>query len=1017
MRFPMRTTLRLATLPGLAALSLWAACRPPAGPRPPAPDAAVHGQVLLKLGPLETMQALPDIVVFLRDSATQAVMDKQTTDLGGRYLSNPVPNGLYEQCWEAPGYRSGCRAVRVEGYTAFPGRIYIAPEIKREGGTVAGFVRGRVTLADNSFCRFVDPAFAIDQTAQVSAVDAARATIAGPVRANTRGEYALPNVPRVPFTLVAQCDAQQAVRPEAATSAFDGVPHDLLLANRRPRLFAAYPVAGGRVVTDVPLGATVTVTAIARDADGDPLSYRWQPGSDGGTVSSPTGPTITWTLPAANEGVRELTLLVSDSRGGLARQTLQLNVGPVNLRMSGTVVDQNGVRVPGASVSINGTVVTTNAAGGFLTSVGDTTRYVVNVSKPGYALTSVIFNHPVMGHRYVLERGFEVSVDPTIPIDVTDQPGRYDPKERGRDSVRLGVRVQVPANALADANGNAPAANLTATLQTRDLTRTPLPGDYGAITAAGREVRLESFGAASVTFRDAGGTVFNLKSGATARITLPVMPSQLTGPNAAPATIPFWSYDTLSGYWREYAQARLVGSAYEVDVPHLSELNTDLSKGQAACIRVHLDATLPLNRPINVKVPSVTPQTLQIVADQPLNAVYRLPPNTPVTFEPLDDTGQPIQLATQTVNSGAATPDLWPQAPYTSCGTDVFLGIAIPTPPPDFLTFKGVGNAAEAAAYYADIDPQSLRTTLGAWWSVNGFGADGQGGTEAAYLNDNDLGFGRRMSCRQNGADVACYVTNFGGPDQNLGNADQAVGNLAANRKAAVAMEYSAVEGLGGEPRRVKFYVFAPGASAATPRVDRADLDGNGDKFVPRLCMMCHGGAYNTATPRDTRSSFREFDLASFKYSALLDRAAQEGAFQQLNNIVAASVPWPAITELIGSWNAAGLPQPANAVVPGWTGNPQQNLYVQVVGTSCRTCHIAQDNQQSGVDAIDWSSYAMFQNYHDVIEYIVCGPSRQMPQAKITYNNFWSRINPHRPSVLGSFADGAAWAVFANGCK
>jgi Bacterial Ig domain len=1016
MHRPVPISVRAAALPGLAVACVWAACQP-ANPRPPAPNAAVHGQVFLKLGAVETTQALPDIVVILRDSVTQAVVDKQTTDLGGRYLSQPVPNGVYEQCWEAPGFRSGCRVVRVSGYTAFPGRIYVAPEIKREGGTVAGFVRGRVTLSDNSFCRFTEPAFAIDQTAHVTAVDAAHTTIAGPVRANSRGEYALPNVPRTPFTLVALCDAQQAVRPEAATAAFDGALHDLMVINRRPRLYATYAVAGGRVVNDVPLGTSVTVTASARDADGDPLTYRWQPGADGGTVSSPTGPTTVWTLPAANEGVRALTVLVSDNRGGLARQAITLNVGPVKLRMSGTVVDQNGTAVSGATVSINGAVILTNAAGGFLAPVKDTTRYVVNITKPGYALTSVIFNHPVMGHRYLLERGFEVNVDPTQPIDVTDQPGQYDPKVRGRDVVRHGVRVQVPADALVDANGIAPSGNLSLTLQTRDLTRTPLPGDYGAFTAGGAEQRLESFGAASVTFRDAGGVIFNLKAGATARLTLPVMASQLVGPNAAPATIPFWSYDTVSGYWREYARAKLIGSAYEVEVPHLSELNTDLSKSTASCIRVHLDATLPVNRTINVKVPSVTPQTLQIVADNVLNAVWRLPPNTAVTFEPLDDTGQPIQLAVQTVNSGPATPELWPPSPYTSCGSDVFLGIAIPAPPPDFLTFKGVGSAAEAAAYYADVDPQSLRTTLGAWWSVNGFGSDGQGGTEAAYLNDNDLGFGRRMSCRQNGADVACYVTNFGGPDQNLGNADQAVGNVAADRKAAVAMEYSAVEGLGGEPKRVKFFVFAPGAVAGTARVDRADLDGNGDKFVPRLCMMCHGGQYNAGTPRDTRSSFREFDLTSFKYSPLLDRPAQEVAFQQLNNIVAASNPWPPINQLIGVWNSAGLPQPPDAVVSGWTGNPQQNLYVQVVGTTCRTCHIAQDNGGTGDDAIDWSTYGMFHSHRLFIQGLACGPSKDMPQAKITYNNFWSRINPHRPSVLGSFVDGANWAVFANGCK
>lgn len=1001
----------------LVAAMLSTACQP--NPHPPAATAAAHGAVLLLLGKVETTQAVPDVIVFLRDKATQTVADTAITDLNGRYMSQPVKNGDYEQCWRAPGYVPGCRPLPIAGFTAFPGLIYIAPETGRDTRTVTGFVRGRVTLADASACRFTEPSFAVEQTASVAAVDGGGTQVAGPVRANSRGEYVLTRVPRVDLTIVARCDADQAKRPEAAAALnlSDGAQHDLVFANRRPRMMAVYAEMGGRVVTDVPLGSSVNVSASARDADGDPLVYQWAVGADGGTLSAPTGPNVVWTLPAANEGVRELTVLVSDKRGGLARQTLALTVGPVQLRMSGTVVDQNGTAVPGASVSINGAAVTTNAGGGFLMPVSDTSRYVVNVSKAGYALSSEIFNHPIMGRRYVLEKGFEVSVDTRQPIDVVDSPPRYDPKRRGQDQSRPGVRVRVPANGLVDANGNPPAGNLTVTLQTRDLTRTPLPGDYGAIGSGGKETRLESFGAASVTFRDAGGQVFDLKAGTFATVTLPVMPSQLAGPNAAPATIPFWYYDSGPGYWKEYAQATLTGPAYEAKIPHFSELNTDLSKTTAACMRVHLDGTLPLNRTINIKVPSVTPQTKQIVADQALNAVWRLPPNTPVTFEPLDDTGQPIQLAIQTVSSGAATPDLWPPAPYTSCSADVFLGIAIPTPPPDFLTFKGTGDATEANAYYADADPQNLRTTLGAWWSLNGFGSDGQGGTETSYLNDNDLGFGRRMSCRQNGSNVACFVTNFGGPDQNIGNADKAVGNLAADRVATVAMEYAIVEGKGAEPPRVKFFVYAPGSVATTARAGSADLDGNGQKFVPRLCMMCHGGQYNAGTPRDTRASFREFDLGSFKYSGLLDRAAQEAAFKQLNNMVAASNPWPAIAQLIATWNGGGATQPTDVVVAGWNGTPQQDLYKFVVGRSCRTCHIAQDNGQTGSDAIDWSTYAMFKSHRAVIQSYVCGSGKEMPQAKITFNNFWTRLDPHRPSTLGSYADGTNWVVFSGGCK
>ncbi len=210
---------------------------------------------------------------------------------------------------------------------------------------------------------------------------------------------------------------------------------------------------------------------------------------------------------------------------------------------------------------------------------------------------------------------------------------------------------------------------------------------------------------------------------------------------------------------------------------------------------------------------------------------------------------------------------------------------------------------AVGEAYYNKIDPNRKRTTLGDWWQTNGFDPltgrapaenNGYKAAAVAYLNHNDLGFGRNMHClRKNANAIACWVANHGQGDQKLSNADAAAAYDAPG--PTVTMEFSAIDTftrvvfpdwylpsnleelkLEGEelqqakieleklaylnPRHtipeviydfflkptVKFYVYAPSNStqehADFPRTTVADLDGCGDKHQPGLCLNCHGG-------------------------------------------------------------------------------------------------------------------------------------------------------------------------------
>ncbi len=365
----------------------------------------------------------------------------------------------------------------------------------------------------------------------------------------------------------------------------------------------------------------------------------------------------------------------------------------------------------------------------------------------------------------------------------------------------------------------------------------------------------------------------------------------------------------------------------------------------------------------------------------------------------------------------------------------------------DFLTKKNAGTAtgADSDSYYRVVDPEDAqhpegrRATLGAWWQVNGFATDGSapGEAKAAYLNNGDLGFGRDMHIlqRANG-DVAAYVSNYtlnldGSPDQNPLSADAALARNPLRAVATVCMEYSPIENDPAPIPVVKFFVYN-GKSGGAVRVGGADLDGNGPKFTPQLCTVCHGGssppaghAWVLGDVREMKSYFREFDLASFKFprpGTRIDDPSrsspnvnttvnEEAAFRSLNEKVLATNPSPAIRELVEGWYGGfGLPQPNQNtafVPPGWDVGPDQaQLYRGVVGTSCRTCHVAQEQIR------DFSTYENFRGSRSlIISEVLSDSTKVMPHAKVAFDNFW---RAGRQTTLANFS-GPGWDVIGTG--
>jgi hypothetical protein len=312
---------------------------------------------------------------------------------------------------------------------------------------------------------------------------------------------------------------------------------------------------------------------------------------------------------------------------------------------------------------------------------------------------------------------------------------------------------------------------------------------------------------------------------------------------------------------------------------------------------------------------------------------------------------------------------------------------SFPDPVDQWLSFKGTGNPGDAQLYYDALDllPGSpVSDTLDAWKAHFGFPANE---TVAIYYNAGDLGFGREMHCRRNGNDVACYVVNhgFGPGGPPVPSVDAAIAGQQVI--ATVAMVYR--DSLNGSPNDVSFYIFDKDGN----RIPAAALDGEGDKYVPYLCLACHGGSTPVTVTEVVDASFLPFDEDSFVYSSQpgFTRADQEEEFRQLNEMVFDTNPTDLISTTIAGWytNTTLLRTPGtrpnlNFVAPNFDGNAaDQELYLQVYKPYCRTCHMAQALNLDNPISVRGST-AKFYAFTQFI----------MPHAERTNHFFWTSGGP-----------------------
>lgn len=359
---------------------------------------------------------------------------------------------------------------------------------------------------------------------------------------------------------------------------------------------------------------------------------------------------------------------------------------------SGTVVDEQGQPVPSARVEVNGRTTATRADGTFQLQAPSASQYILNISHPGFADFSFISRAPLVTQRWKLTRAQVATVDPTGTITLTDTRPELAAKGLG------GATFTLPPDSLVDSRGVRPAGPVRAAIATLDVSNGEGPGDWAVRSDDGRrEGFLVSYGAVFVQFTDAAGTTrYQLRSGRTGQLSLPVLPSMRAHAPGTP-TARFWYYDATDGLWKHNGNAVFdtASGAYRGSVNHLSVINTDIAKfDNAACLAITLDPSIPVGHKLRIRYHSGgTPfgQTPTFVMNDTLNAAYRLPANTNVLLElyDLDDTimgtlvvedpaGNP--LVNTVVNTGTAIPEgdsLWPPFPYTPC-KPILLRIGLP---------------------------------------------------------------------------------------------------------------------------------------------------------------------------------------------------------------------------------------------------------------------------------------------------------------------------------------------------
>jgi hypothetical protein len=247
-------------------------------------------------------------------------------------------------------------------------------------------------------------------------------------------------------------------------------------------------------------------------------------------------------------------------------------------------------------------------------------------------------------------------------------------------------------------------------------------------------------------------------------------------------------------------------------------------------------------------------------------------------------------------------------------------------------------------------------------WRDHAFGAGQDGNLLAKYYNSGDLHLGRRIVGGQAHNSTSMYVMNFRSLSDAVNwKAADGYGKVVA----IVALEHS-----GGT---LKYSIYDGGNSFGGIRRAGVVLDTGGTKYLPNVCSICHN------------NNFVPIDVANQQFSSTAGAtlAEQQGVIKQFNQLMIdpANQPQTHLRELVNGWYAnGGNIQNSNYVPPAWIADAQ--LYLNIVGPNCRSCHITQD--QNWID-----DNRMMHEDAGYFAFRVCYARTPMPNAQETHGQFF----------------------------
>ncbi|HMG56932.1 MAG TPA: carboxypeptidase regulatory-like domain-containing protein [Kofleriaceae bacterium] len=949
---------------------------------------------------------VPNILVWAKSTTTSTMSPKVATNAAGYFHTPVVPPGQYHMCVSGAGFAQRCETevVTIAGRQVELDHVVLIAPVNLS-------ISGTVLLKDNKTpCFWFRPAFdtnAVTQ-AKVSLTDTAGNLVAGPIKGNSLGQYVLP-VGAAPgtYTLSVTCDASGGGGNISLGTAPLHV--DLSVGNSPPQIAAVNLTKGGAGVRRADPGDVLRATVTTSDPDGDTLSYKWTDDS-GRSLGLPDAPSVDWKL-LGDAALNTLRVQVSDGKGGFAVSSRGLFGGPNELLFAGTVTDRlTGAPVDKAQVTLNLEPTVTDARGQFQVRVPDAERFVLNIRKKGYALSSRIYYGRNTGLRIPLDRST------TRPLDAGKGGVVSFPcDQRGDKTCETGVQLNFPGGVLADSDGKVYTGAATIEAFQYDTTlMNPIPGDQGA-RYQGKTVRLSTYGSVFIQPRDAGGKPLQMVAGKTVPMTMPIEAQLQAG---APPTIPLFRYDEDTGMWLDIGTLTRSGNRFEGEVDHFSAFNADTQFAGSACLKVILDPSFTL--PVYLDAVYTDPASGTFyhnntqVTDNPIG-IERMTPNVSFTLNVRDGIDNHLLKSVSLLSGPGLDPALFPDGLVTDPNFDacngpvtVYNDAVLPTGPTYLMPITGGSITDNSVAYRTatNADPGGSRDTLDHWKSANGFGG---AESTAIYFNAGDLKFGRNMHCRVTASGTtACYVSNYGVVGTDDDATALAAARAAGTPVATVTMEYDpAATG----DHNVQFWAYKGDGSYLA----KAALDGQGAKPLPDICLACHYG-YMDATNTVAIAQFLPFDVASFHYdtdgdphAGSLNATTVQEQFRQLNKMVldttaTAATVQPGYTQLMNLWYPGGVGTAGQLfsftrTAANLTGTPfsggHEPLYDNVVAPVCRTCHISHGSSDN------WTSFGQMNagGTKLQIQSYACGkgsPGAQqtqsfaMPHAEVPFKKFWS---------------------------